>query len=78
MSAQGEGELSKFGLLLTPRQIEIMDMVKLGLEDKEIAAKLGIETESVSDQLCHRIYPRLGAKNKAHAVYLCLKRGIIK
>ena len=78
MSTSGEGEPSKLGLPLTPRQIQIMDMVKLGLEDKEIAAKLGIETETVSDHLCHRIYPRLGAKNKAHAVYLCLKRRIIK
>lgn len=77
MSTAGEGGLSRLGLPLTPRQIQLMDLVKLGLENKEIAAKLGIETETVSDQLCHRIYPRLGAKNKAHAVYLCLKRRII-
>ncbi|GAI85747.1 unnamed protein product, partial [marine sediment metagenome] len=31
-----------------------------------------------SNYLCNGIFPRLGALNRAHAVYICIKEGIIK
>lgn len=62
---------------LTPRQAQVMELVKLGLADKEIASRLRISTLAVSNQLCNGVFPRLNALNRAHAVYLCIKEGII-
>lgn len=62
---------------LTPRQIEVMDLVKLGLADKEIGYRLGVATNVISNHLSNGIFPRLGAPNRANAVYICIKEGII-
>ena len=65
------------GPRLTPKQVEIMDLVKLGLVDKEIAYRLGVSTLTISNQLSNGVYSRLGAVNRASAVYICVKEGII-
>jgi len=62
---------------LTPRQVEILNYMKLGLGDKQIASKLGTSKSVVSNRISHGILPRLGALNRAHAVFLGLKRKII-
>ena len=54
---------------LTPRQNEIMDLVKDGYSNHEIANTLHISYNSVKSHL-HNITNRLGAKNRAHAVAL--------
>jgi DNA-binding NarL/FixJ family response regulator len=64
--------------LLTPRQIEILELIKLGLTDKEIADKLNITTNAVSNRISHGVLSRLGALNRAHAVYIGLKKNLIK
>lgn len=62
---------------LTPRQVEVMELVKLGLADKEIAHRLGVTTNVINNHLSNGIFPRLGVVNRAHAVYICIKEGII-
>lgn len=63
--------------ILTPRQVEILNLIKLGLSDKAIGFKLGITEGAVSNRISHGILARLGASNRAHAVYIALKKGII-
>lgn len=61
---------------LTRRQIEVMNLVKLGHANKQIARELGIAMGTV-ERCLNDIYQRLQAGGRAHAVYLCIKRGII-
>ena len=62
---------------LTERQIEILNWVKLGLTDAEISKKLSITTSTVSVAVIRGIFSRLNARNRAHAVYIAMKRKII-
>jgi len=61
---------------LTERQVEVMNLVKLGYANKEIARELVITVGTVERHL-NSIYQHLGALGRAHAVYLCMKKGII-
>ena len=54
---------------LTPRQNEIMDLVKDGYSNLEIADTLHISHNSVKSHL-YNITNKLGARNRAHAVSL--------
>ncbi len=61
---------------LTKRQTEMMNLVKLGHANKQIAGELGIAMGTV-ERCLNDVYQRLQADGRAHAVYLCMKRGII-
>ena len=61
---------------LTQRQIEVMNLVKLGYANKQISRELGIAMGTV-ERCLYDIYHRLQADGRAHAVYLCMKEGII-
>ncbi len=61
---------------LTPRQIEAMNLVKVGYANKQIAKELGI-TMGTAEIVMAAIARRLHTSGRAHAVYLCMKRGII-
>lgn len=62
--------------VLTKRQIEVMNLVKLGYANKQIARELGVAMGTV-ERLLNDVAYRLQASGRAHAVYLCMKRGII-
>jgi len=53
--------------LLTPRELEIIELVAKGLQNKEIAASLGIKTRTV-DYHVGNILSKLGAKSRLEAV----------
>ena len=61
---------------LTKRQLEVMNLVKHGYANKQISRELGISIWTVKRHL-HDIIRRTRANDRAHAVYICLKRGII-
>ncbi len=61
---------------LTPREIEVLQLLSLGLANKEIAARLGISEHTVKFHLS-AIYSKLGAANRAEAVRRGLQRGLI-
>lgn len=61
---------------LTKRQLEVMNLVKLGHPNKQIARELGVATGTV-ERCLNDIYRRLQADGRAHSIYLCMKRGII-
>lgn len=62
---------------LTERQLEIMNLVKLGYPNKLIAVKLSVNVETITTTMSRTIFPHLGAHDRAHAVYICMKRGLI-
>lgn len=63
--------------MLTPREVEILTLVKEGYTDKQIAEELGIAPETVKNHLSV-IYIRLGVKNRTEAVVTALRMGIIE
>ncbi|HSC05466.1 MAG TPA: helix-turn-helix transcriptional regulator [Steroidobacteraceae bacterium] len=58
--------------MLTPRQTEILALVAAGYRNREVAAVLEIEEETVKSHM-RKALERLGARNRAHAVALWLK-----
>lgn len=60
------------GTLLTPREIEIMELIAQGLRNIEIAITLGIKNRTVE---CHvsNILPKLAVKSRLEAVLIYMK-----
>ena len=53
--------------VLTPREAEVMQHVKNGLRNKDIASELNISTETVKKHL-QNIFVKLNADNKIQAI----------
>jgi NarL family two-component system response regulator YdfI len=62
--------------ILSPREIEILRMIAEGLGNKEIAAKLSISDHTVKFHISS-IFAKLGAANRAEAVTLGIRQGLI-
>jgi len=69
--AGGAGDKRRLGLLdrLTAREAEIVRNAALGLQDKEIAARLGLSARTVSNTLI-RIYRKAGVENRLELIRL--------
>jgi LuxR family transcriptional regulator, regulator of acetate metabolism len=52
---------------LSPRELETMSLLRLGLSDKEIAHRMDIQTCTVNAFL-KRIFPKLGTHTRRQAV----------
>jgi len=61
---------------LTPREREILRLVADGLSNKAIGARLGI-TERTAKYHVGEILGRLGAENRAQAVAIATRRGLL-
>jgi DNA-binding CsgD family transcriptional regulator len=55
---------------LTPRQVDVVRLVRDGLTDAQIARRMDVTESTVGKHLEH-VYARTGARNRAHAVLLC-------
>jgi len=62
---------------LTPREIDVLRLIANGNANKEIADQLSIGEASVKSYVAN-ILSKLDAKDRAHAVTIGLKRGIIE
>jgi len=62
--------------MLSKREIEILNLVKLGLTNAEIGQKLYIDRFTARNHMTN-ILRKLKARSRAHAVYLALKIGVI-
>lgn len=69
-------EFDPSGQILTPREIEILRMIADGLGNKEIAAKLSISDHTVKFHISS-LFVKLGAANRAEAVTLGIRLGLI-
>ena len=61
---------------LTPREIEVLELVAEGLSNKTVAARLGISDQTVKFHLTS-ISGKLGAINRTDAVRRAVRRGLI-
>ncbi len=61
---------------LTPREIDVMELVTQGLRNKEIAASLGISEGTVQAHL-KSIFSKFEVNDRTAAVKIALRRGIV-
>jgi DNA-binding NarL/FixJ family response regulator len=61
---------------LTPRELQVLELVADGLPNKAIAAALRVSDETVKFHL-GSIFGKLGASNRTDAVRLALRRGLV-
>jgi DNA-binding NarL/FixJ family response regulator len=61
---------------LSKRESEILQKVAYGSTTKEVARKLGISPHTVKTHL-ERIFEKLGASDRAQAVAIALRRGLV-
>ena len=61
---------------LTPREIEVVELLAEGLPNKAIAARLGISDQTVKFHVAS-ISGKLGAANRTDAVRRAVRRGLI-
>lgn len=61
---------------LTPRELQVLELVADGLPNKAIARRLGVSDETVKFHL-GSVFGKLGASNRTDAVRLALRRGLV-
>lgn len=64
-------------LELTERHLEVLRLMADGRRDAEIATVLGVDTKTIMTH-AQAIYSRLGARNRANAVSIGYRRGLLK
>jgi DNA-binding NarL/FixJ family response regulator len=62
---------------LTPAELRVLRLIADGNANKEIAAQLSVSEDTVKGQV-RNILSKLGAKDRAHAAMIGVKRGIIE
>lgn len=70
LAARGEQET------LTPREVEVLQLIATGLANREIAAMLSISHQTVHAHIKH-IFTKLDVNDRTAAVGVALRRGII-
>lgn len=61
---------------LTPREVQVMELVSQGMRNKELAAELGISEETAHVHV-RNILTKLKVKDRSAAITVALRRGII-
>ena len=61
---------------LTPRELEVLELLALGLPNKAIAARLDISDQTVKSHVAS-ICGKFGAANRTDAVRLAVRHGLI-
>jgi ATP/maltotriose-dependent transcriptional regulator MalT len=63
-------------LEITPRELEILELIAQGLSNREMAEKLFVSENTVKTH-CSRVFDKLGAKRRTQAVQLGKEFGLI-
>ena len=61
---------------MTPREIEVLELLTEGLSNKAIAARLGISDQTVKFHIAS-IMGKLGASNRVETVRRAVRRGLL-
>jgi NarL family two-component system response regulator LiaR len=61
---------------VTPRELEILELIAAGLSNKEIAARVFVSENTVKTH-SRRLFDKLGARRRTQAVQLAKERGLI-
>ncbi|MGK5558448.1 helix-turn-helix domain-containing protein, partial [Actinomadura kijaniata] len=62
---------------LSPRELEVLDLVARGATNREAAAKLFVSEATVKTHLLH-VYAKLGVNDRAAAVAAAFDRGLLR
>lgn len=62
---------------LSQREVTILELIAIGMANKQIACKIGVAEETVKAHL-KTIFAKLDVADRTHAVTVAVKRGIIK
>lgn len=62
---------------LTPREIQVLQLIARGCANKQIAGELGLSEDTIKGHL-RSIMEKLGANNRTHAVTIGIERGFIE
>jgi DNA-binding NarL/FixJ family response regulator len=65
------------GSPLSPREVQILQHIASGSSTKEVARDLGISVHTVKTHL-ERIFDKLGANDRAQAVAIALRMGLVQ
>lgn len=57
---------------LTEKEFQIMQLVSIGKENKEIADVLGVKPDTIGKHLLH-VFPKMGVQNRTEATLIFLK-----
>jgi len=76
-SPQARGGSAQRGNAITDREGEILLLVSDGYENDEIARRLHLSVNTVKTYV-QRALAKLGARSRAHAVALAIRRGLIE
>jgi DNA-binding CsgD family transcriptional regulator len=60
---------------LTPREGEIADLIARGLDNSQIAIRLGMSEKTVRNHITH-IFDKLGVESRAQAIVLAREAGL--
>jgi DNA-binding NarL/FixJ family response regulator len=66
----GEGDL-------TTRELEVLELIRDGYRNKQVAEQLGIAETTVNFHI-KNIVSKLGANDRTHAVTIALRRGLLQ
>ncbi|MDQ0008418.1 DNA-binding NarL/FixJ family response regulator [Luteibacter jiangsuensis] len=64
------------GKCLSERELDVLRGVAAGLENKQIAQRLGLSPETIKEYLSN-VVATLHASNRAHAIAIAKKRGLL-
>jgi DNA-binding NarL/FixJ family response regulator len=63
--------------IVTPRELEILELVSLGLTVKQVAKRLGLSPRTVEAHIA-KLYRKLGVANRVQAMSRAVSLGLIK
>jgi DNA-binding CsgD family transcriptional regulator len=72
--ARDQGAVESLGI--TPRELEILELIAEGLSNKEIAARVHVSENTVKTH-SSRVFDKLGARRRTQAVQLGKERRLI-
>jgi len=67
--------LSTRPVRLSPRERQIVTFITAGCSNQQIAARLGLKTQTVKNHLC-RLYSKLGVSNRVHLAVYAVAHGM--
>jgi DNA-binding NarL/FixJ family response regulator len=78
LSSEAAAEIAEHATddVLTPREIDVLQLIAKGNANKEIAGQLSLNEETIKGHV-KNILAKLGVHDRTHAVTTGLKRGII-
>lgn len=63
--------------IVTPRELEILEFVSLGLTVKQVATRLGLSPRTVEAHIA-KLYRKLGVRNRVQAISRAVSLGLIR